>query len=74
MTLHYLADFPSVDSLMADAEAREPTHYETRIAKGATGIAAMWVGDAGYESGDPDADGPRHRLWLDDTGWRLDRS
>ena len=73
MTLHYLAEFTNVESLIADADAREPTHYETRIANGARGIAAMWAGDAGYESGDPDAVGPRHRLWLDDTGWRLDR-
>lgn len=73
MTLHYLAEFTNVESLIADADAREPTHYETRIANGARGIAAMWAGDAGYESGDPDAEGPRHRLWLDDTGWRLDR-
>jgi hypothetical protein len=34
----------------------------------------MWDGDAGYEDGDPERPGPRHRLWLDAAGWRFERS
>lgn len=74
MTLHYLATFDSLDALMADAQARTPVFYETRIAKGERGLAAMWAGDAGYESNDPDAPGARHRLWIDADHWELERS
>ncbi len=36
---------------------------ETRI--------CMWSGDVGYGGGDPTADGPRHRLAMDEmNGWR----
>jgi 8-oxo-dGTP pyrophosphatase MutT (NUDIX family) len=73
VTLHYLADFASVADLMRDAEDRTPFYYETRMVKTNDGIAAMWAGDAGYESQDPDTPGPRHRLWLAGDGWRLER-
>ena len=73
VTLHYLGEFDSVDALMADAHAREPLFYETRMAKADGGMVAMWTGDAGYESGDPDTPGPRHRLWMSGDSWRLER-
>lgn len=73
VTLHYLAEFDSIEALMEDARVRTPLYYETRMAKTDRGIAAMWAGDAGYESGEADAPGPRHRLWLDDKQWRLER-
>jgi hypothetical protein len=34
----------------------------------------MWHGDAGYEPSDPDQAGPRHRLWMLEDGWRVERS
>ncbi len=74
MTLHYLAEFNNVADLMSDAEARTPIYYETRIAKGDKGVAAMWAGDSGYEDGSIDAPGPRHRLWLANDSWILERS
>ncbi len=74
MTLRYLSDFDSLDALMADARAREPEIYETHVARGKRGIAALWHGDAGYETNDVDAPGPRHRLWMHDTAWRLERT
>lgn len=73
VTLHYLAQFDSIDALMSDARARTPEFYETMIAKGERGLAAMWAGDAGYESGDVDAPGARHRLWMDADRWELER-
>jgi 8-oxo-dGTP pyrophosphatase MutT (NUDIX family) len=74
MTLERLAQFGSVAAIMDDASTRTPVWYQTRVARGADGIAAMWEGDAGYESNDPDAPGPRHRLWMIDGGWRLERT
>jgi 8-oxo-dGTP pyrophosphatase MutT (NUDIX family) len=74
ITLHYLAEFATVDALLDDARRREPRYYETQIARCDGGIAAIWSGDAAYESDDPDTPGPRHRLWMLDGGWRLERT
>jgi 8-oxo-dGTP pyrophosphatase MutT (NUDIX family) len=74
LTLHRLADHPDVASAMADAREHEPEFFETHIARVEGGIAALWEGDAGYESSDGDAPGPRHRLWMLPTGWRYERT
>jgi 8-oxo-dGTP pyrophosphatase MutT (NUDIX family) len=74
MTLDYLRAFSDVETLMTDAQAREPRHYLTQMAKGADGLAAMWEGDAAYGQDDPDTPGPRYRLLMHEDGWRLDES
>jgi 8-oxo-dGTP pyrophosphatase MutT (NUDIX family) len=74
LTLHRLADHPDVASAMADAREHEPEFFETHIARVEGGIAALWEGDAGYESSDGDAPGPRHRLWMLPTGWRYEQT
>jgi len=38
-----------------------------------SGAVAMWHGDSGYDTADPDLPGGRHRLWMQPTGWRLER-
>ncbi len=74
MTLTRLSQFDTVDSVIADAQSQPPTFYETRVANSAEGMIAMWDGDAGYASGDPDAPGPRHRLHIGAGAWRLERT
>lgn len=74
VTLHWLAEHEPVDSLMRAARELEPFRFETRLARLDDGAVALWEGDAGYESGDADAPGPRHRLWLTGGGWRYERS
>ena len=74
MTLHHLAAFETVADLMADARERTPTFYETHVASGRDGLIAMWRGDAGYDSGDPDTPGARHRLRIDAGPWQLERT
>jgi hypothetical protein len=44
------------------------------MAEGDQGLVAMWAGDAGYETGDPTAPGPRHRLEMTSTGYRFDEA
>lgn len=73
VTLRYLADFADLESLMADAHAREPEYFLTAMSRNARGMASLWAGDAAYESGDLDAPGPRNRLWMEDSGWTLER-
>ena len=74
MTLRYLAQFGDVAALLTDARERPPTFYETRVAQGADGMIAMWEGDAGYTSGDPDVPGARHRLRIGAGPWLLEKT
>lgn len=69
VTLHELATHDVVDSVLAAAAVREPFRYQTRIGNTEAGMVTMWAGDAGYESGDPEAPGPRHRLLMSDPAW-----
>jgi 8-oxo-dGTP pyrophosphatase MutT (NUDIX family) len=62
VTLHELHDAGSLDALRA---RQAPPAYVTRLARTADGRSVLlWHGDIGYESGDPDLIGPRHRLWM----------
>jgi 8-oxo-dGTP pyrophosphatase MutT (NUDIX family) len=73
MTLHTLLAADDVDDALAQAVGRPIVHYETRWRNIDGGAVAMWAGDAGYESSDPTVAGPRHRLWMVQDGWRVDR-
>ncbi len=47
----------------------------TAIAKEGDDLVALWHGDAGYETGDATAEGPRHRLVMSGTRpWHYERS
>lgn len=75
VTLHDLAEHADVDAVMAGAGTRHPLpHYETRWQTVEGGAVAMWAGDAGYVDSDPHLDGPRHRLYMLEAGWRLERT
>ncbi len=71
VTLTELAGCRSVDEAIRLAADRDPPFYETRIYRSDEGPVAMWAGDAGYESGDLDAPGPRHRLVMASERWEL---
>ena len=75
VTLHDLAEHGTVDGALAAAARRDPLpHYETRWVTVDGGAVAMWDGDGGYATSDPDRPGGRHRLWMLEGGWRLERS
>lgn len=74
VSLDRLAASSTVDEALAEARDTEPEAFETVVAKDADGeLVTLWHGDAGYESGDATADGPRHRLVMGPT-WRYLRS
>ena len=53
--------------------SREPKVYETHVAERSDGVrVAMWQGDAGYGSWDPDLDGDRHRLVMAGGGFTFE--
>ena len=74
ITLEQLVGFGSVAEALATLAARPPEWFATRIAQADEGLAALYHGDAGYETSDPSLAGPRHRLWMLPDGWRYERS
>ena len=74
LTLHDLAEHDDVELALAAAATRRPLpRYETRWVEVDGGAVALWRGDSGYDTADPNLTGRRHRLWMVPTGWRLER-
>jgi len=73
VTLERLATFADVASAVAACRSSAPERFATRIASVPGGALTLWQGDAAYEGGDPDTEGPRHRLWMLPAGWRYER-
>lgn len=64
VTVHDLLTVASAGSF----RRADPPRYVTVAGRSADGRPVlMWHGDAGYDSGDADAPGPRHRLYYDVT-------
>lgn len=74
VTLSHLAAAASAADALDRARRRPVERFVTRLVPAGEHLVAMWEGDAGYASGDPDAPGPRHRLWMVPGGWRYERS
>ncbi len=74
VTLTYLARAHSVDEALGAYGAREPRFYETQFAQTDQGMTFLWRPDAGYETKDLDAPGPRHRAVVTGEGWLFDDS
>lgn len=74
ITLHVLAGAADTARALADARQRGIEYYKTRFGALAGGMAALYHGDAGYDDGDVDRPGGRHRLLLLDGGWRYERT
>lgn len=73
MTLHDLQGFATVDEALQATADRGPELFATRLLHTSDGPAATWESDAGYHNGDPEADGPRHRLVMTEGPWRLEQ-
>lgn len=74
ITLHQLRSHCDVAAILDAAEPEDgPEHFATRIAVEGDAVIALYHGDAGYESGDPTAMGPRHRLEMGAV-WTYERS
>lgn len=72
ITLSQLLRFGTVADVFAAAETRPFEHFATRIAVDGAEIIAMYHGDSGYDSGDPNLGGAKHRLRMA-TSWQYER-
>ena len=75
ITLCQLAEHPTPAEVLMAAPATVDAieHFATRVGSTEGGWAALYHGDAAYESGDMDRGGPRHRLHMDSLPWRYER-
>lgn len=74
LSLHYLAKHSPTSEALAVLDAQDPRYYATCIGHSGDDLVAMWAGDAGYESGEADTSGPRHRLRMGSGGFEFDDS
>ena len=75
VTLYQLLRDATVEAALERLRSREPRVYETRVGKRADGVrVAMWRGDAGYEGGNADVSGARHRLVMAPGGFVFENS
>jgi hypothetical protein len=74
VSLHLLSAWTTVETALEALADMDPEFYETHIGRSDGSAVAMWSGDAGYETGDPSQDGPRHRLTMRDGGYAFERT
>jgi 8-oxo-dGTP pyrophosphatase MutT (NUDIX family) len=74
VSLRRISDLPDVVTALADVRQGTVDHFTTRIADEDGVLVSLWEPDAAYGSGDLTAPGPRHRLAMDPSGWRYERS
>jgi 8-oxo-dGTP pyrophosphatase MutT (NUDIX family) len=73
VTVSWLQGLGSAAAARAQLEPAPLVTFRPRICRVGDGACMLYPGDAGYEAGDPDAAGPRHRLWALAEGWRYER-
>lgn len=75
VTLYHLSRYQPAQGILDHFRENEPKVYATHVGKTGEGVrVAMWRGDAGYESWDADAPGPRHRLVMAKTGFNFEHT
>jgi 8-oxo-dGTP pyrophosphatase MutT (NUDIX family) len=73
VTVSWLRGLGSADAAQARLGPAAPLTFRPRICRIGDGACMLYPGDAGYEAGDPDVPGARHRLWALAGGWRYER-
>lgn len=69
ITLERLARYASVEDALAQTRDSAPEIFETLIVMTDNGAVALYNGDAGYATANPEVEGGRHRLEMRNTGW-----
>ena len=74
VTVTWLAEFATAADALRELPARRPAPFRPRIHRIEAGAVMLYPGDAGYESGELEAAGARHRLWALADPWRYERT
>lgn len=74
VTLCQLAAHRSVADVLAAPPPGPLEPFVPRLHLVAEGACSVYPGDSAYDSGDIHLPGPRHRLWMTESGWRYERT
>jgi 8-oxo-dGTP pyrophosphatase MutT (NUDIX family) len=74
VTLTKFTDCASVAEALAAAQRGPFEEFLPRLHVIPDGACTVYAGDAAYDNGDIDQPGPRHRLWMRESGWCYERS
>ena len=74
VTVTWLAEFETAGDALRELPARRPAPFHPHIHRIEAGALMLYPGDAGYESGELEAVGARHRLWALADPWRYERT
>lgn len=74
VTLSQLAERHTVHSILGEGPRRGVERFSTHAVRTPGSLILLWHGDAGYESGDAELPGPRHRMTLSSAGRLYERS
>ncbi len=74
IVLEWLASYPDTATALQTFTAGVPQWCVTKFGRVEGGMVAMYHGDAGYDTDDPETQGDRHRLLMLDSGWRYERT
>ncbi len=75
ITLYHLSLYSTVDKIIEVFDGHPEKVYETRVLARKDGIrVAMWKGDVGYDTRNPDLEGARHRLVLNPNGFEFENT
>jgi 8-oxo-dGTP pyrophosphatase MutT (NUDIX family) len=74
VTLSQLSGFQTAGATLAAIAETTPEAFLPRLHVIPAGACTLYGGDVGYDSGDLAQPGPRHRLWMLESGWRYERS
>ncbi len=74
VTLLGLCAYRSAREAWTALEQSEPDIFTPRTFRVPGGLCSLYEQDAGYATTDPEREGPRHRLWMIEDGWRYERS
>ena len=73
VTVHWLRGLESTRHAHEVLGPAPVPEFRPRICQRPEGACMLYPGDAGYDAGDPEAPGARHRLWALPDGWRYER-
>jgi len=74
VTVTWLAGYSRTDAALTTLDAEPVVTFRPRICGTREAPCILYAGDAGYEVGDPEAAGERHRLFMGPGSWRYERT
>jgi len=73
VTVTWLKRYERADEAMSHLGKAPVLTFRPKIFRDAEGACILYPGDAGYDVGDVNRPGPRHRLWSLPNGYRYER-